>query len=43
MEELDKEVVGDINLGLAGLYMKGTYVGKLSLSLGTSLPSRGSL
>ena len=42
-EELDKEVVGDINLGLAGLYMKGTYVGKLSLSLGMSLPGRGSL
>ena len=43
MEELDKEVVGDLNLGLTGLYMKDTYVGKLSLSLGISLPGRGSL
>ena len=43
MEELDKEVVRDINLGLAGRYMKGTCVDKLSLSLGISLPGRGSL
>lgn len=43
MEELDKEVVGDLNLGLTGLYMKDTYMGKLSLSLGISLPGRGSL
>lgn len=29
-------------MGLTGLYMKDTYVGKLSLSLGISLPGRGS-